>query len=598
MTTYVCKNQFQVSNSSSTPPLFSTTTSPGIYGNEFSPKMGQQKRSCDREFLSTPDSAISVNDNSTLSPKNDYDPFTQSNETLPSNNPPDNVFYQQHPTSYSYSEYQGNVSAANHLNITDTKEYLQNVIGSSAPDPYGLPQPPVSSNPLVQLESFTREALSNVNPFPKTTIPVSVDYQYTNDKPTSGFIKPPCSYPCLIAIALHNAVTNRLNVSELYEFIQYYFPFFQRAPEGWKNSVRHNLSTNGWFNKVDEGRSGYAGRRSFLWGFTSPDIKEKAINDVKKQVVKKYKDMCESIRCSSLLEPLLNGERSFYPNSCHQSPFMGYNSNGLGNFVKRDVDYHYNGDFTSYHSQPTYTTTSPITMTGSLKGPRKRRTSILGTSESVDDVLLHYNNDSTSHYQPNAKKQFDGNRSYHSFTDNLTNQLVNNDFPNYMFRYNFPFAENDSQRQFNLYRPHLQMYTSPISSDTSGSYNMPKSPTVSSNGGNEFYSNGYTTIGSGNNYSCEGIDNGYKGDEGDSTSSISPTSDGSSSSTVSSSDQGEQTPKEEGKGNNSPWRQPSPSPPQSNPSSTSQKSYAPLERQSTRDESLIDDVLNEFFLQT
>uniref|UniRef100_A0A0N5CHG8 Fork-head domain-containing protein n=1 Tax=Strongyloides papillosus TaxID=174720 RepID=A0A0N5CHG8_STREA len=598
MTTYVCKNQFQVSNSSSTPPLFSTSTSPSIYGNGFSPKMEQQKGSRDREFLSTPDSAISVNDTSTFSPKHEYDPFSQSNETLPSNNTSSNVFYQQQPTSYNYTEYHGNVSAASHLNINATKEYLQNVIGSSAPDPYSLPHPPLTSNPLVQLESFTREALSNVTPFPKSTIPVSVDYQYANDKPTSVFIKPPCSYPCLIAIALHNAVTNRLNVSELYEFIQYYFPFFQRAPEGWKNSVRHNLSTNGWFNKVDEGRSGYAGRRSFLWGFTSPEIKEKAVNDVKKQVVKKYKDMCESIRCSSLLEPLLNGERSFYPNSCHQSPFMGYNSNGLSSFVKRDADYHYNRDFTSYHSQPTYTTTSPITMTGSLKGPRKRRTSRLATSESVDDALLHYNGDSTSPYQPNIKKQFDGNRSYQSFTDNLTNQLINNDFPNYMFRYNFPFAENDSQRQFSLYRPPLQMYTSPISSDTSGSYNMPKSPTVSSNGGNEFYSNGYTAMGSGNNYSSEGTDNGYKRDEGDSTSNVSLTSDGTSSSTVSSNDQGEQASNEQGKDNNSQWRPAPPSPPPSSPSSTLQQSYGSLERPPTRDESLIDDVLNEFFLPT
>ncbi|KAL5266789.1 hypothetical protein ACHWQZ_G003990 [Mnemiopsis leidyi] len=65
------------------------------------------------------------------------------------------------------------------------------------------------------------------------------------------FLKPVFSYACLIAMALKHSPERRLPVNEIYNYLQWEFPYFRTAPEGWKNSVRHNLSLNKAFYKVD-----------------------------------------------------------------------------------------------------------------------------------------------------------------------------------------------------------------------------------------------------------------------------------------------------------------------------------------------------------
>ncbi|XP_015189261.1 PREDICTED: forkhead box protein E1-like [Polistes dominula] len=65
--------------------------------------------------------------------------------------------------------------------------------------------------------------------------------------------KPPYSYIALIVMAIQSSPVKKLTLSEIYSFLQQRFAFFRGAYQGWKNSVRHNLSLNECFIKLPKG---------------------------------------------------------------------------------------------------------------------------------------------------------------------------------------------------------------------------------------------------------------------------------------------------------------------------------------------------------
>ena len=122
-----------------------------------------------------------------------------------------------------------------------------------------------------------RDLLKNINPGDRSlcTSPADDDSQKENvdyESSESGYYgqphpphvpynpqkhvnsKPPYSFSCLIFMAIEDSPTKRLPVKEIYNWIVTNFPYFQNAPTGWKNSVRHNLSLNKCFRKVDKER--------------------------------------------------------------------------------------------------------------------------------------------------------------------------------------------------------------------------------------------------------------------------------------------------------------------------------------------------------
>lgn len=64
--------------------------------------------------------------------------------------------------------------------------------------------------------------------------------------------KPPYSFSCLIFMAIEDSHQKALPVKEIYAWILDHFPYFRNVPTGWKNSVRHNLSLNKCFQKVEK----------------------------------------------------------------------------------------------------------------------------------------------------------------------------------------------------------------------------------------------------------------------------------------------------------------------------------------------------------
>eukprot|EP00794_Sanderia_malayensis_P016784 gene16784-18479_t len=92
--------------------------------------------------------------------------------------------------------------------------------------------------------------------------------------------KPVFSYSCLIAMALNNSDNGSLPVSEIYKYMQSRFPYFKTAPDGWKNSVRHNLSLNKAFCKLER-PDGTSQRKGCLWSLR-PEKQETLEREIRK----------------------------------------------------------------------------------------------------------------------------------------------------------------------------------------------------------------------------------------------------------------------------------------------------------------------------
>lgn len=170
-----------------------------------------------------------------------------------------------------------------------------------------------------QLITQALTARTNVTPvtFPQTTTNTAtlVTQQLINcnnqkkakPEPTKVYPKPVYSYSCLIAMALKNSETGALPVSEIYNFMTENFPYFHTAPDGWKNSVRHNLSLNKCFEKIENPKATGNTRKGCLWGLNPGKI-EKMDEEIAKWRKKDLEAIHRSMAKPDVLEILEKGK--------------------------------------------------------------------------------------------------------------------------------------------------------------------------------------------------------------------------------------------------------------------------------------------------
>lgn len=66
--------------------------------------------------------------------------------------------------------------------------------------------------------------------------------------------RPPYRYATLIGMAILSANNRRLTLAQIYQWISNTFPYYSMAKGGWQNSIRHNLSLNKNFVRIERSR--------------------------------------------------------------------------------------------------------------------------------------------------------------------------------------------------------------------------------------------------------------------------------------------------------------------------------------------------------
>lgn len=215
---------------------------------------------------------------------------------------PKSIASSAHHTSYALHQHNmvnGTSSLTSNVNVNSSGNHTTSLVNNSVNSSVSV----FSASGLSSISSNSSSGNTNTNIIAVKPLQQKIKATVVE----SEFPKPAYSYSCLIAMALKNSRRGSLPVSEIYSFMCEHFPYFKTAPSGWKNSVRHNLSLNKCFEKIEKPPTNGNQRKGCLWAM-NPERIAKMDEEVQKWSRKDPMAIRNAMVCPDNLEALERGE--------------------------------------------------------------------------------------------------------------------------------------------------------------------------------------------------------------------------------------------------------------------------------------------------
>jgi hypothetical protein len=113
----------------------------------------------------------------------------------------------------------------------------------------------------------------------------------------------------MITMALESSTAGKMTLNEIYDYIMERFPYYRHNTKSWQNSVRHNLSVNDCFIKVQKGPGG----RGNYWAL-HPESKNMFEEGSLQRRSKKFKVSPKDKSCHRSWKKSRRGSSSENPN--------------------------------------------------------------------------------------------------------------------------------------------------------------------------------------------------------------------------------------------------------------------------------------------